>query len=364
MPLLLSRPASPTHSSVIINLNTPPLPTREFDRTQSPTPSSVMRATAPAFQPIQQTPPRSAHTRTQSELLPPISISPSTTHRRAVSITQLASPSISPAGTGGIPLPRRTTDGKTRVMGMPTLAEITAHYRSMGRKPSIKDLSSLTKDPSTPAAAAAAASPFSKAHPEKRYSLDSVGSGTSGRSWSSDSTASTAEDDEPRTPPDMRPRASSTSTSGSQSRLPSFLRARSGSGGDRNPLAEALAKHRHPSLTPSPPAEREGKRIGGKCETPRVQVTPPSTTMDSPPSFPCRRGDDSYFPSPANVSRRPTTSALTTDVPGFSLTPPTAAGQGVSPLKVLEAQVEDVRRRKERAERMVKLLGKRTGVAV
>jgi hypothetical protein len=112
----------------------------------------------------------------------------------------------------------------------------------------------------------------------------------------------------------------------------------------------------------SPPSEREGK--SNKCDTPVVQVTPPSTTMDSPPSFPCRRGHDSYFPSRANAARKPTTTQLTTDVPGFSLTPPTAAGQGVSPCKVLEAQLEEVRRRKERAERMLKLLGKRTGVAV
>lgn len=101
-------------------------------------------------------------------------------------------------------------------------------------------------------------------------------------------------------------------------------------------------------------------------ETPRVKVTPPSTTMDSPPAFPAhhRRAEGSYFPSRAPHVRRPSTATISTDVPEFSLTPPTAAASpGVSPFKVLEAQVE-ARKRKERADRMVKLLGKRTSGVV
>lgn len=136
-------------------------------------------------------------------------------------------------------------------------------------------------------------------------------------------------------------------------------------------------------------------------EMPGIQVTPPSSTIPHVPAFsrrPTAPSRQSLVPALAPhaqdakasvANSKPPTEQLTMEipVPNLRLTPPTAiGGQGVSPLRRLEAEVAQQARstvpmsasgsrgaradasqdrvggkREQQAERMLRILGKRTG---
>lgn len=174
-----------------------------------------------------------------------------------------------------------------------------------------------------------------------------------------------------------------------------------------------------PTSTPTPTTPQRPYSTDG---TPGIHVTPPTNHFPAVSSFPRRLTLPSRSTATAtatatapsrdprdgdtrgevNPGKAPPPGIRTLDVvslvPGFRLTPPTAVGQGVSPLRRLEAEIASQQRqeaakeagstmagdggkrerererervrdsagegkREERAERMMRVLGKRMGVA-
>ncbi|KAJ9098317.1 hypothetical protein QFC19_006441 [Naganishia cerealis] len=324
-----------------ISFNAPTLPPGFFDTPATNEPHT-MRANAPVFSYRPNAAGR-LHTRSQSELLPPAAISspPRTAasqqlfspdhsqhgqqqrpsrpaHHRAtcsvVGVPREKEEGMLPFPRGSQPMTSRTFNGHfsahTRSSsakfattspsagenvafetprnpfpvrgraGLPTLAEITAHYRSQGRThevtvSEIQDIASPPHSPSPLAETCTSAPAFSSATGAgktssqamaKRYSLESNES--YGSSQSNGSTSDDTDSGLPTTPPSCdtvsfgaHPRVMSGKDNG-ESRLPSFLRNRVFPQGRKSPspspasstpgtstLAHALAKHRRRAVS-------------------------------------------------------------------------------------------------------------------
>ncbi|GHJ88145.1 hypothetical protein NliqN6_4547 [Naganishia liquefaciens] len=397
-------------SWVTVTLNTPPqIPTHTFSpspfgETASPRalPSpGAMRPTAQSFMP----PAQRTHSRSRSNLLPAIDLSHGTTitHRRAASSVTLSNAPLraSDVAHGDLPLPRPTTT--KRQAGMPTLAEITAYYAT-------KRTSPITTTVPAPTAIRPATSrrplPIGGLAMLKRCSLSSETSSSSVDYSSAESDAG------PQTPPARESSGRYRDLGGkvtvaserreSASRLPEFLRRGSESGveegkeattGGYNALAMALARHRRtvsastrealtmsssmgPNLPPrssSLDATTMTTTTTNVTHTPGIHVTPPSSTIPPSPTFTLPPTHPTR--PPHHINRKlgiphPTTLHTSLGVPGLHVTPPTAsAGEDdTSPLLRLEAEIAATRasseeggKRQERAERMRRVLGMRTG---
>ncbi|KAJ9121888.1 hypothetical protein QFC24_004470 [Naganishia onofrii] len=384
-----------TSQTFEISLNTPFPPPGLFDTADKE--PRTMRADAPVFS-CRPNSAGSMHTRSRSELLPsaPISSPPrvlahpqhhnpdATVQHHHISRPSYHRATASIAGVprekeqGMLPFPREvqpmtshttsgtfsdrtfssatnsTTAAAVAVVGrsmpargragLPTLAEITAHYRSQGRTNGVtvselQEIASppLTSNPLPDAQTSSASNAFngnaSSQAMVKRYSLESNESYGSSESYTSRSSADDTDSGLPTTPPpcdivtfttDSKAMSSSTGTSGG-SRLPSFLRDRvspdnrncsspapaTPSSTTTSTLAKALAKHRRraasqhtassPAAAPTSPghARRTGSMdsypmvatppsrsiLGMGPVTPMVQVTPPSTKIPSSATF-------------------------------------------------------------------------------
>ncbi|KAJ9114752.1 hypothetical protein QFC22_005628 [Naganishia vaughanmartiniae] len=264
---------------------------------------------------------------------------PSGTTSTLAATTHATSHGAAAAADKSIPAPR----GRA---GLPTLAEITAHYRAQGRTHSVtvSELQEIASPPLTSSPLPdthASRAPASSTVEEKvsspamikRYSLESNDSYGSSQSYTSRSSADDTDSGMPTTPPpcdimafDISAKAmpSSTGVNG-ESRLPSFLRDRASpnvrkysspapatsTSSTNSTLAKALAKHRRRAVSqytassPAPGSTSPGhaRRTGSMDSypmvgtpsarsilgigpaTPMVQVTPPSTKIPSSATF-------------------------------------------------------------------------------
>ncbi|KAJ9096726.1 hypothetical protein QFC21_004996 [Naganishia friedmannii] len=258
-------------------------------------------------------------------------------------------PAASPATVAAV---GRSTPVRGRA-GLPTLAEITAHYRAQGRthRVTVSELQEIASPPLTssplPETNTRSASPSkpvenytSSQAMVKRYSLESNDSYGSSQSYTSRSSADDTDGVIPTTPPPCdivafgtgaKVMPSSTGSNGS-SRLPSFLRDRASpeirkcsspapstlTTATNSTLAKALAKQRrravsqHTASSPAPGSTSQGHArrsgsmdsypmtatppsrsiLGMGTATPMVQVTPPSTKIASSATFSSLRTDN------------------------------------------------------------------------